>query len=45
VQDAEYPVELFYNINFTPRLAVSPAVQYVIHDRVSPRRAGSVSDL
>jgi len=31
VQSAEYPVELFYNIQFTPWLSVSPLVQYVIH--------------
>jgi porin len=29
VQDAEYPVELFYNINLTPWLSVAPLVQYV----------------
>ena len=31
VQDAEYPIELFYNIYFTPWLSVSPLVQCVIH--------------
>jgi porin len=31
VQDAEYPVELFYNINFTPWLSIAPLVQYVSH--------------
>jgi porin len=31
VQDAEYPIELFYNINFTPWLSVQPVVQYVGH--------------
>ena len=29
VQHAEYPFELFYNINFTHWLSVSPAIQYV----------------
>jgi hypothetical protein len=31
VQDAEYPVELFYNIHFTPWLSFAPLLQYVIH--------------
>ena len=31
VQDAEYPVELFYNIHFTPWLSIAPLLQYVIH--------------
>lgn len=31
VQDAEYPIELFYNIHFTPWLAISPLVQYIVH--------------
>lgn len=31
VQDAEYPFEIFYNINFTPWLSIAPLVQYVSH--------------
>ena len=29
VQDAEYPVEVFYNCMATPWLSLSPAVQYI----------------
>lgn len=31
VQDAEYPFEVFYNINFTPWLSIAPLVQYISH--------------
>jgi porin len=31
VQNAEYPIELFYNINFRPWLSVAPLIQYVSH--------------
>jgi porin len=31
VQNAEYPLELFYNFNFTRWLSVSPLVQYISH--------------
>lgn len=31
VQGTEYPFELFYNINATRWLSLSPAVQYVVH--------------
>jgi porin len=31
VQNAEYPIELFYNISFRPWLSVSPLIQYVSH--------------
>jgi porin len=31
VQDAEYPIELSYNINFTPWLSVQPVVQHISH--------------
>lgn len=31
VQNAEYPIELFYNINFRPWLSVSPLIQYISH--------------
>lgn len=31
VQDAEYPIEIFYNFNLTPWLSVEPLLQYVVH--------------
>jgi porin len=31
VQNAEYPIELFYNFNIRPWLSVAPVLQYVGH--------------
>jgi porin len=31
IQDAEYPFELFYNINLRPWLSIAPLVQYISH--------------